>query len=139
MESKPDADEIGPEQKPAIKQEMRLETGQEASQKIDYDTFCKVEMKVATVLEAELVQGTDKLLRLILDLGTEKRQLVAGIAKSYAPADLIGKQIVVVANIQPRKLKGVESNGMLLAVGEAAEGVVLLTVDRKVDNGLQVK
>jgi len=139
MESKPDANEIRPEQNPAIKQEAKLETSQEASQKIDYNTFCKVEMRVATVLEAEPVQGADKLLKLILDLGTEKRQLVAGIAKSYAPADLIGKQIVVVANLQPRKLRGVESNGMLLAVGATAEGVVLLTVDRKVDNGLQVK
>jgi len=139
MESKPDANEIRLEQTPAIKQEAKLEVSQEVSQKIDYNTFCKVEMRVATVLEAESVQGADKLLKLMLDLGTEKRQLVAGIAKSYAPADLIGKQIVVVTNLQPRKLRGVESNGMLLAVGETAENVALLTIDRKVDNGLQVK
>jgi methionyl-tRNA synthetase len=139
MEPKSDTDEIKPEQKPAIKQDAKPEAIQDVSQKIDYDAFCRVEMRIATVLDAEPVQGADKLLKLILDLGTEKRQLVAGIAKSYAPADLVGKQIVVVANLQPRKLRGVESNGMLLAVGEAAEGIVLLTVDRKVDNGLQVK
>jgi len=108
-------------------------------EKISYDMFSKVEMRVATVLEAEPVPGADKLLKLILDDGAGKRQLVAGIAKSYAPADLIGKQIVIIANLQPKMLRGVESNGMLLAAGEAADGISLLTVDRKVDNGLQIK
>jgi methionyl-tRNA synthetase len=139
MEPKSDINETKPEQTPAIKQEAKIEASQDVSQKIDYDTFRKVEMRVATVLEAESVQGTNKLIKLILDLGTEKRQLVAGIAKSYAPADLIGKQVVVVTNLQPRKLMGVESNGMILAAGETAENIVLLTIDRKVDNGLQVK
>ena len=139
MESKPDTNEIKLEQTPVIKQEAKLEVSPEIPQKIDYDTFRKVEMRVATVLEAESIQGADKILRLMLDLGTEKRQLVAGIAKSYAPADLIGKQVVVVTNLQPRKLRGVESNGMILAAGETAENIVLLTIDRKVDNGLQVK
>lgn len=126
---------IKAEQKP----EVKPEPAQDSSQKIDYETFSKIELKVATVIEAEPVQGADKLLKLMIDLGSEKRQLVAGIAKSYAPADLIGKQIVVVANLQSRKLKGVESNGMLLAAGETADGIALLTVDRKVDNGLQIK
>jgi len=139
MESEIDTNEIKLEEPPVIKQEAKLEVVPEVSQKIDYDTFRKVEMKVATVLEAESVPGTDKLIKLILDLGTEKRQLVAGIAKSYAPADLIGKQVIVVTNLQPRKLMGVESNGMILAAGEAAESIVLLAVDRKVDNGLRVK
>ena len=139
MESEIDTNEIKLEEPPVIKQEAKLEVVPEVSQKIDYDTFRKVEMKVATVLEAESVPGTDRLIKLILDLGTEKRQLVAGIAKSYAPADLIGKQVIVVTNLQPRKLMGVESNGMILAAGEAAESIVLLAVDRKVDNGLRVK
>ena len=108
-------------------------------EKIDYETFSKVEMRVATVLEAEPVQGANNLLKLIVDIGSEKRQLVAGIAKAYTPADLIGKQIVIVANLEPRNLRGVQSNGMLLAVGEGGSDIVLLTVDRKVDNGLQVK
>ena len=102
MESKPDTNEITPEQTPVITSGAKPEIGPEISQKIDYDTFCKVEMRVATVLEAESIPGADKILRLILDLGTEKRQLVAGIAKSYAPADLIGKQVVVVTNLQQR-------------------------------------
>ena len=105
---------------------------------IDYDHFSKVKLKIATVLEAEAVEGSDKLLRLQIDLGDEKRQLVAGIAKSYKPEDLINKQIVVVSNLAPRKIRGVESNGMLLASGEDPEGIVLLTVDKKLDNGSSV-
>ena len=139
MESNHDINGIKPEQIPAINPEKKSDMIPEIPSKIDYETFCKVEMRVATVLEAESIPGADKILKLILDLGTEKRQLVAGIAKSYTPTDLIGKQVIVVANLQPRKLRGVESNGMILAVGNVAENIVLLTVDRKVDNGLQVK
>lgn len=105
---------------------------------IDYAHFSKVKLKIATVLEAEAIEGSDKLLRLQIDLGDEKRQLVAGIAKSYKPEDLINKQIVVVSNLAPRKIRGVESNGMLLASGEDPEGIVLLTVDKKLNNGSSV-
>jgi methionyl-tRNA synthetase len=83
--------------------------------KISIDDFAKVELRVAQVKVAERVKGADKLLRLEVDLGTETRQILAGIAEAYAPEALIGRKIVIVANLAPRKLRGLESNGMLLA------------------------
>jgi methionyl-tRNA synthetase len=83
--------------------------------KITIDDFTKVELRVAQVKHAEKVKGADKLLRLEVDLGTEVRQIVAGIALAYEPEKLIGRKIVIVDNLQPRKLRGLESNGMLLA------------------------
>jgi len=83
--------------------------------KISIDDFAKVELRVAQVKVAERVKGADKLLRLEVDLGTEVRQIVAGIAEAYAPETLVGRKIVIVANLAPRKLRGLESNGMLLA------------------------
>jgi methionyl-tRNA synthetase len=83
--------------------------------KIAIDDFVKVELRVAQVKVAERVKGADKLLRLEVDLGTETRQILAGIAEAYAPETLIGRKIVIVANLAPRKMRGLESNGMLLA------------------------
>jgi len=83
--------------------------------KIAIDDFAKVELRVAQVKVAERVKGADKLLRLEVDLGTETRQILAGIAEAYTPETLIGRKIVIVANLAPRKLRGLESNGMLLA------------------------
>ena len=83
--------------------------------KISIDDFAKVELRVAQVKVAEKVKGADKLLRLEVDLGTEVRQIVAGIAEAYAPETLVGRKIVIIANLAPRKLRGLESNGMLLA------------------------
>jgi methionyl-tRNA synthetase len=82
---------------------------------IEFDDFAKVDLRVATVLEAERVPKTDKLLRLTVDVGFETRQIVAGIAEHYTPEQMIGRQIVVVANLAPRKLRGLTSQGMLLA------------------------
>jgi len=95
---------------------------------INYDDFKKIEMKVAKIITAERVEGSEKLLRLDIDLGGEQRQLVAGIGKSYNPEDLAGKKIVVVVNLEPRKLMGFESNGMLLAAHDEA-GPILLVPD----------
>jgi methionyl-tRNA synthetase len=86
-----------------------------ADGKITIDEFAKIELRVAQVKVAERVKGADKLLRLEVDLGTETRQILAGIAEAYAPETLIGRKIVIVANLAPRKLRGLESNGMLLA------------------------
>jgi methionyl-tRNA synthetase len=83
--------------------------------KISIDDFLKVELRVAEVKHAEKVKGADRLLRIEVDLGYEQRQIVAGIAEAYTPESLIGRKIVIVANLSPRKLKGLESNGMLLA------------------------
>ena len=84
--------------------------------KISIDDFAKIEMRVGLVLAAEPVKGADKLLHLKVDIGEpEPRTLVAGIAEAYTPALLIGRKVVIVANLQPRKLRGIESNGMIVA------------------------
>jgi methionyl-tRNA synthetase len=85
------------------------------NQKIAIDDFLKIDLRVAQVKVAERVKGADKLLRLEVDLGYEQRQILAGIAKYYEPETLIGRKIVIVANLAPRKMRGLESNGMLLA------------------------
>ena len=92
---------------------------------------------MAKVLEAEEVEGSDKLLKLKVSLGLEERQIVAGIKKYYKPEELIGKKIVIVANLKPAKLKGIESQGMVLAAGD---GVIVrvLTVDDEIELGADV-
>ena len=109
--------------------------------KISIDDFVKVELRAATVLEAERVPKADRLLRLIVDLGeAEPRQLLAGIAEHYAPEDVIGRKIIVVANLAPRKLRGLESNGMLLAASVGEDGKpVLATFTEDVPNGARLK
>jgi methionyl-tRNA synthetase len=105
---------------------------------ITIDDFMKIQLKTATVLSAERVPNSEKLIKLQVDLGTEKRQIVAGIGKKYEPDALLGKRIVIVANLQPRKLMGLESQGMVLAAGEAnVEG--LITVLEDVAPGIKVK
>lgn len=88
--------------------------------RISIDDFAKVEMRVGQVKVAEKVKGADKLLRLEVDIGSEVRQVVAGIAEAYAPEALVGRKVVIVANLSPRKLRGLESNGMIVAA--SAEG-----------------
>src|SRR5512141_896932 len=81
--------------------------------KISIEEFAKVQMRVGQILEAEKIEGSRKLIKLRVDIGTEVRQVVAGIAEAYEPAALINKKIVLVANLKPAKLMGVESNGMI--------------------------
>jgi methionyl-tRNA synthetase len=97
-----------------------------ADGKISIDDFMKVELRVGQVKVAEKVKGADKLLRLEVDIGTEVRQLVAGIALAYKPEDLIGRKVVIVANLQPRKLRGLESNGMIVAASVGEDGKPVL-------------
>jgi methionyl-tRNA synthetase len=97
-----------------------------------------VNLKTAVVLEAEKIEGADKLLKLQVDLGEEKRQLVAGIALHYAPEDLVGKTVVVVANLKPAKLRGVKSEGMLLAAS-LGDTLKLVTVEGDLGAGAAVK
>ena len=108
---------------------------------IDLDRFRQVDLRVAQIVAAEPVEGADRLLRLQVDLGTERRQLVAGIAAFYSPEQLVGRKIVVVANLKPARLRGVESQGMLLAAGGRAPGAALglLTVDDAIPNGTRVE
>ncbi|MCF7816775.1 MAG: methionine--tRNA ligase [Kiritimatiellales bacterium] len=105
---------------------------------ITFDQVMNVQLKTAVVLAAEKIEGADKLLKLQIDLGTEKRQLVAGIALHYTPESLIGKTIVVVANLKPAKLRGVESQGMLLAAS-LGDSLKLVTVDGSIGPGAAVK
>jgi len=97
-----------------------------ADGKISIDDFMKVELRVGQVKATEKVKGADKLLRLEVDIGTEVRQLVAGIALAYKPEDLIGRKVVIVANLQPRKLRGLESNGMIVAASVGENGKPVL-------------
>lgn len=115
------------------------------SQQIVYDDFAKIQLRVATVVEAEYHPNADRLLKLQIDLGYEKRQICAGIRGQYEPEQLVGKQIIVVANLAPRNIRGEESNGMLLAAsamggedGKELQAVVLLEPGQAVPNGSEI-
>ncbi len=107
-------------------------------EKIAIDDFMKVELRVARIIEASEIEGADRLLKLQVDLGSEKRQLVAGIKKAYTPEELVGKHIVVVANLKPARLRGEESQGMLLAA-QTDDGPALVSFDKDVTPGSVVK
>jgi methionyl-tRNA synthetase len=98
----------------------------EGSEKIAIEDFAKVELRVAQVMTAEPVKGADRLLRLEVNLGYETRQIVAGIAEAYTPEQLIGRKVVIVANLAPRKLRGLESNGMIVAASIGEKGKPVL-------------
>jgi methionyl-tRNA synthetase len=104
---------------------------------ISIDDFAKVQLKIAEVLEVEKVPKTDKLIKLQIRIGEEKRQIVAGIAEYYTPDQLVGKKIVVVTNLQPAKLRGIESNGMLLAASEG-DKLAVLTLDSDLPSGATI-
>lgn len=101
---------------------------------ISFDDFRKLDIRIGKILAAEKVQGTDKLLKIEIDIGTEKRQLVAGIAESYEPDALIGREIPVLLNLEPRTIRGVESHGMILAAVMDGKAV-LMHPDREVPPG----
>ena len=117
--------------------EVKIEKKEE--ELISYDDFMKIKLKVAEVLSAEKVAKSKKLMKLKVMLDDGERQLVAGIAEHYNPEDLIGKKVVVVANLQPAKLMGEESRGMILAVDKEPGGLQVLIVDNSVKNGTRVK
>lgn len=112
---------------------------------INYDEFKKVELRVGKVFAAERIVGSEKLLKLSVDLGEKDaanlpavRQVIAGIGTVYAPEQLIGREIIVVANLEPRKLMGLESQGMLLAASSDG-GPIILTPEREVLPGSEVR
>ena len=109
------------------------------SETITYDDFKKIDLRVAKILKAERVEGSEKLVKLQIDVGDlGQRQLVAGIGTIYTPEILIGKQIVIVANLEPRKLMGYESQGMLLAASDDL-GPVLIAPESEVVSGTGIK
>jgi methionyl-tRNA synthetase len=104
---------------------------------IEYEDFAKIDLRVAKILEAEAVPKSNKLLKLKIDLG-EERTIIAGIGKDYNPADLIGKKVVIVANLKPAKLMGAESRGMILAT-DTDQGLTILSFDRDAKTGAKIR
>ncbi|HOK35499.1 MAG TPA: methionine--tRNA ligase subunit beta [Candidatus Pacearchaeota archaeon] len=104
---------------------------------ITFEEFQKLDLRIAKVINAEKINGSEKLLKLEIDLGDEKRQIVAGIAKFYEPENLLGKEIVVIANLEPREIMGVESQGMLLAAEIDGEPV-LLKPEKEIPPGAKI-
>ncbi|HEY4876320.1 MAG TPA: methionine--tRNA ligase subunit beta, partial [Puia sp.] len=105
---------------------------------IQYDDFAKLDLKVGTILSAEKIEKADKLLKLEIDLGFEKRIIVSGIALHFSPEEIIGKQVVVVANLAPRKMRGVESNGMILMAENSEGKLYFINPDEVINNGSSV-
>lgn len=105
---------------------------------ITLDDFKKVELKTALVLEAEKVEGADRLLKLQIEVGEEKRQIVAGIAEFYLPEELIEKMIIIVANLEPVTIRGIESNGMLLAAKKGKELSLIIIDSDSIESGVKV-
>lgn len=105
---------------------------------ISFDDFKKLDLRVAQIKECDEVAGADRLYKLTIDVG-EERQIVAGIKAHYTKEELVGKKIIIVANLEPRTLRGIVSHGMLLAASnEDKSSVVLLTPDKKIPNGATV-
>ena len=102
---------------------------------IVYDDFAKLDLRVGTIVSAQKVEKADKLLKLEVDLGFEKRTIVSGIALHFKPEEIIGKQVVVVANLAPRKMRGIESNGMILMAEDKSGKLHFVNPDGMVDEG----
>jgi len=105
---------------------------------ISFEQFKEVELKVGEVMEAEPIEGSEKLLKLKVSLGSQERQIIAGIAKKYTREELIGRQIILVVNLEPKEMMGEESQGMLLAA-DTPEGPVFLTTERPAPPGTSVR
>jgi methionyl-tRNA synthetase len=119
--------------------EMAAATAKPAKENIQFDDFGKMDIRVGTVLEAEKVAKTKKLLKLKIDTGIDKRTVVSGIAEYYEPEDLIGKQVSILVNLEPKNLKGIVSQGMILCAENADGTLSVVSPDQKVKNGSEVK
>lgn len=111
----------------------------EIKERITFEDFMKTDIRVAEILEAERIEGSNKLLKLQVDIGLEKRQLVAGIAKNFEAENVVGRQILIVANLEPATIFGVKSEGMILAASDPEGNMSLSTVDAEIANGSRVK
>jgi methionyl-tRNA synthetase len=107
----------------------------EVKPEIVFDDFAKIDLKVGTIVAAEKVEKADKLLKLQVDLGFETRTIVSGIAMHFKPEDIVGKQVTVVCNLAPRKMRGIESNGMILMAEDAAGKLHFINPETAIDNG----
>jgi methionyl-tRNA synthetase len=122
----------GGRQEPKTKENTEMDT-------ISYDEFKKMDLRVAQILAAERVPGATKILKIKIDLGTEQRQMVAGIAETYAPEDLAGKKLIVIVNLKPAVIRGIESQAMLLAAITADNKALIPFFDRDIPPGAVVK
>jgi len=117
---------------------VELPEEQEMSKKISFEEFQQIDLRVAKVIEAEKVEKADKLLKMKIDLGNEQRTIVAGIALNYKPEEMIGKQIVVVTNLEPARIRGIDSNGMLLAAVVDDAQLSLVAPEKEMPNGTKI-
>jgi methionyl-tRNA synthetase len=106
---------------------------------VTFDDFTKIDIRTATILEAEKVPKTTKLLKLRIDTGIDIRIIVSGIAEYYDPESIVGRQISIVANLEPRKIKGIESKGMILMAEDKSGKLVMVAPSDKVSNGSTIK
>ena len=107
-------------------------------EQISFDNFTKIDLRTATILEAEKVEKADKLLKLKVDTGLDVRTVVSGIAESFSPEEIIGKQVMILLNLAPRKIRGIESQGMLLLTTKPDGKLSFVTPDEKVENGIEI-
>ena len=107
-------------------------------EQISFDDFTKIDLRTATILEAEKVEKADKLLKLKVDTGVDVRTMVSGIAESFSPEEIIGKQVMILLNLAPRKIRGIESQGMLLLTTKPDGKLSFVTPDEKVENGIEI-
>jgi methionyl-tRNA synthetase len=122
-----------------VKEEKKEEISKMEEKFITFDDFLKVEMKSGKVLTCEKIENTDKLLKILVDMGDHKRTIVSGLALTYSADEMVGKTVVVVTNLAPRKMRGILSEGMILAVGEDDANVGLLTLDKDFPAGTLVE
>ena len=139
LEKNPNLDPLKKKKKHAPKKEEQKKKVEKVTKElISYKEFQKLDLRVGTIKTIEPIKDANKLVKIIVDIGTEERQIVAGIAERYKPEELIGKQIIIIVNLEPAKIRGVESNGMLLAADADPEISVLIPL-RKVPNGSKVR
>lgn len=119
--------------------ENKTEEDSPLKSEITIDDFAKIDLKVGTILSAEKVEKADKLLNLQIDLGFEKRTIISGIAQHFSPEEIIGKQVVVVANLAPRKMRGIESNGMILMAEDKEGKLFFVQPETVIGNGSEVR
>ncbi len=112
--------------------------GESEEEYVTIEEFAKLDLRIGKIVEAKRIKGSKKLIKMLIDIGNEKRQIVAGIAESYKPEELVGKLVVVVANLKPAKLMGVESQGMVLAA-DVGNKAILLTPEKEVEPGTKVR
>jgi methionyl-tRNA synthetase len=131
---------IKPAMSSSVESSNSVESMEAASVKpeIVFDDFAKIDLKVGTIISAEKVQKADKLLKLEVDLGFETRTIVSGIAMHFQPEEIVGKQVTVVVNLAPRKMRGIESQGMILMAEDKAGKLHFINPEGKIDAGSSV-